>query len=116
MSRGQIRARHQEPDDGQAKGITMATQKAKRKPAKAAARKSAKKSVKQLAKTKTKASSATSRSGGKSAAGAAASGLPKPSTKPFGKAGRALDGVRILDFSHVQSGPTCTQLLAYMGA
>jgi formyl-CoA transferase len=27
-----------------------------------------------------------------------------------------LDGVRILDFTHVQSGPTCTQLLAYMGA
>src|SRR5882762_6241467 len=49
------------------------------------------------------------------------SGLPKtltnkPSTKPFGEAGKALDGVRILDFTHVQSGPTCTQLLAYMGA
>ena len=29
---------------------------------------------------------------------------------------KALDGVRILDFTHVQSGPTCTQLLAYMGA
>src|SRR2546423_8966657 len=43
-------------------------------------------------------------------------GLPKPSTKPFGQAGKALDGVRILDFTHVQSGPTCTQLLAYMGA
>ncbi|HXL64575.1 MAG TPA: CoA transferase, partial [Xanthobacteraceae bacterium] len=27
-----------------------------------------------------------------------------------------MDGVRILDFTHVQSGPTCTQLLAYMGA
>jgi formyl-CoA transferase len=43
-------------------------------------------------------------------------GLPKPSTKPFGQAGKALEGVRILDFTHVQSGPTCTQLLAYMGA
>src|SRR5437763_258648 len=43
-------------------------------------------------------------------------GLPKPSAKPFGQAGMALEGVRILDFTHVQSGPTCTQLLAYMGA
>jgi formyl-CoA transferase len=29
---------------------------------------------------------------------------------------KALDGVRILDFTHVQSGPTCTQLLAWFGA
>ena len=29
---------------------------------------------------------------------------------------KALDGLRILDFTHVQSGPTCTQLLAWMGA
>ncbi len=29
---------------------------------------------------------------------------------------QALDGVRILDFTHVQSGPTCTQLLAWFGA
>ena len=36
--------------------------------------------------------------------------------KPWGKNGKALDGVRILDFTHVQSGPTCTQLLGYMGA
>jgi formyl-CoA transferase len=43
--------------------------------------------------------------------------LPQaPSTAPWGEAGKALDGVRILDFTHVQSGPTCTQLLAYMGA
>jgi formyl-CoA transferase len=29
---------------------------------------------------------------------------------------QALKGVRILDFTHVQSGPTCTQLLAWFGA
>ncbi|HVG50699.1 MAG TPA: formyl-CoA transferase [Xanthobacteraceae bacterium] len=45
-----------------------------------------------------------------------ANGAAKPSTKPFGQAGKALDGVKILDFTHVQSGPTCTQLLAWFGA
>ena len=28
----------------------------------------------------------------------------------------ALKGVKILDMTHVQSGPTCTQLLAWFGA
>jgi formyl-CoA transferase len=32
------------------------------------------------------------------------------------KMSKALEGVRILDFTHVQSGPTCTQLLAWFGA
>src|ERR1700745_332020 len=30
--------------------------------------------------------------------------------------GKALDGVRILDFTHVQSAPASTQLLAWLGA
>jgi formyl-CoA transferase len=62
----------------------------------------------------TKKSKAKSRAASKTAA--KASTLPKPSTKPFGQAGKALKGVKILDFTHVQSGPTCTQLLGYMGA
>jgi formyl-CoA transferase len=41
---------------------------------------------------------------------------PKMSKKAWGQDGKALDGVKILDFTHVQSGPTCTQLLAWFGA
>jgi formyl-CoA transferase len=85
----------------------MATKKkAKAGKPRAAARKSAKKVVK-LAKLATREPAAKVANG---------NGLPRPSTKPYGQAGKALDGVRILDFSHVQAGPTCTQLLAYMGA
>jgi formyl-CoA transferase len=81
-------------------------QKKAAKPAKKAAAKSAAKSKKVVQLSALK----------KPAAKANHNGLPKPSTKPFGQAGKALDGVRILDMSHVQAGPTCTQLLAYMGA
>ncbi len=82
----------------------MATRK---KNAKAKTRAAAKKSAKKVVKFKARKAAAKASPG---------NGLPRPSTKPWGQAGRALDGVRILDFTHVQSGPTCTQLLAYMGA
>src|SRR6476659_68527 len=79
------------------------------------------KKVKAKAKTKPKARAASKKvvklkAKKPAAKKTIANGLPKPSSKPFGQAGKALDGVRILDFTHVQSGPTCTQLLAYMGA
>jgi formyl-CoA transferase len=76
--------------------------KAPRAKAKSAAKKPARKVVKLATR--------------KPAAKANGNGLPRPSTKPFGQAGKALEGVRILDFTHVQSGPTCTQLLAWFGA
>jgi formyl-CoA transferase len=83
----------------------MATRKKQKKQVKAkgravsAARKPAAKAAKKTAAKKS-----------------AGNGLPRATSKPFGKAGKALDGVRVLDFTHVQSGPTCTQLLGYMGA
>ena len=65
---------------------------------------------------KAKPAKAKPKKAAKKRTAAASGGLPRPSTKPWGKAGKALDGVRILDFTHVQSGPTCTQLLGFMGA
>jgi formyl-CoA transferase len=85
----------------------MAKKKPARGKSKAAARKVVKLARRPAVKAKAKAA-ARSKSNG--------NGLPKPSAKPFGQDGKALDGVRILDFTHVQSGPTCTQLLAWFGA
>src|SRR5437764_9505289 len=82
--------------------MKMAIKKAKKPKGSGLAAKTAAKKVVKL-KSKRPAAKATN-------------GLLKPSAKPFGQAGMALEGVRILDFTHVQSGPTCTQLLAYMGA
>src|SRR5246127_1010345 len=80
---------------------------ATKKKTKAAKPRAAKKSAKKVVRLATRKPAAKTANG---------NGLPRPSGKPWGQAGRALDGVRILDFTHVQSGPTCTQLLAYMGA
>ena len=68
-------------------------QKKAAKPAKKAAKKAAAKSKKVVRLAGVK----------KPAAKKNGNGHPKPSTKPFGQAGKALDGVRILDFTHVQS-------------
>jgi len=72
--------------------------------------------AKKAKKSKSKSVKAKKKPAAKKAVAKKSNGLPSPSKKPFGQAGLALDGVRILDFTHVQSGPTCTQLLAWFGA
>src|SRR5262249_58742005 len=84
---------------------TMAT--SKKVTAKMKVKSKSKAASKKVAKLKAKKSAAKK---------AVANGPPKPSTKPYGQAGKALDGVRILDFSHVQAGPTRPPLPASMGS
>ncbi len=94
---------------------------AKRKKGKATKAKAAKKAAKKVVKLARKpaAKAAAKKNGARRVAkkgNGNGHGLPPISSKPYGQAGKALEGVRILDFTHVQSGPTCTQLLGYMGA
>ncbi len=97
------------------KSKTQARSKAKA-PAKAKTKTAAKKTAKKAAARKP-AAAAQKPKIKKSVFKKPVSGsAPRISNKPFGEDGKALSGVRILDFTHVQSGPTCTQLLAWFGA
>ncbi len=84
--------------------------KKSKKELKAKAKKDDKKAKKAKAKVKAVKKIVAKKADAKKAA------APKMSKKPWGQDGKALQGVKILDFTHVQSGPTCTQLLAWFGA
>jgi formyl-CoA transferase len=89
----------------------MAKKIAKKAPAKAKAKAKVKAKAKAAPKPATKAAKKPALK-----VVARKTAAPKVSKKPWGMDGKALDGVKILDFTHVQSGPTCTQLLAWFGA
>jgi formyl-CoA transferase len=96
------------------KKVAAKPKKTAKKAAKISAKAKSSAATKSAAKNPTAKKAAPAKVVAKKSSGAGT--LPQPSTKPYGEAGKALDGVKILDFTHVQSGPTCTQLLGYMGA
>jgi formyl-CoA transferase len=113
-NKAKARTKPQARTKAQAKSKTAAKKVVKKPTARKAAAKPAarKAAVKPVAKKPAAKKPAAK----KLAAQNGVAALPPPSAKPWGAAGKALDGVRILDFTHVQSGPTCTQLLGFMGA